>query len=385
MHTVIVGGGFAGVKAALELSKRHIGKVTLISDKPYFLHHATLYATATGKNSAESVIPLEVIFANHPSVDVVQDTIISFDPRRHLVSSKKRSYHYTKLVIALGSVTTYFGIPGMDKYSFGIKTLEDVRNFQDHLHEDIVQKKLDKEVFVIGGGQTGVELAGALQSYLRTLKTMYRLKNTGSRVTLVEGSDRLVPRMSKTASRKIEAQLRELGVRVITGRTVNKLGPQTLTIEGRDCSTETALWTSGVANHPFFEANHVHFHLAPNGRVNVNKYLEALDDVYVIGDNNTVAYSGTALPAMRQATHVAKNIARVAGRRPQAKFRPHSAPSGVPVGESWAYIEWLGIYASGGSGRILRRLLELYGYCQLLPVSTARAVWRTHDVHHVSW
>src|SRR5690349_8560671 len=100
MHVVVVGGGFGGVKAALELSKRQIGKVTLISDQPYFLHHATLYATATGKSDEESVIPLNVIFAKHPNVEIIQDKIEHLDPSRKLISSKKRDYHYDKLVLA---------------------------------------------------------------------------------------------------------------------------------------------------------------------------------------------------------------------------------------------------------------------------------------------
>ena len=82
MNVTVVGGGFAGVKAALELSKRQVGKITLVSDEPYFLHHATLYATATGKNIAESVIPLKDIFAGYNNVTIVQDKISSIDPDR---------------------------------------------------------------------------------------------------------------------------------------------------------------------------------------------------------------------------------------------------------------------------------------------------------------
>ena len=90
MNVVIVGGGFGGVKAALELSKRHIGKITLISDQPYFLHHATLYATATGRDSAESIISLTDIFAAHPSVTVVLDTVKSIDTARKLIIGGKK-------------------------------------------------------------------------------------------------------------------------------------------------------------------------------------------------------------------------------------------------------------------------------------------------------
>ena len=156
MNVVIVGGGFAGVKAAIELSKRQVGKITLISDQPYFLHHATLYATATGRNIAESVLPLQDIFADYPNVTVVHDKMTSIEPSRKIIIGEKKQYAYDKAILAIGSVTTYFGIQGVAEHAFGIKSIEEIRNFQSHIHEEVVQKKLDKEFFIIGAGPTGV-------------------------------------------------------------------------------------------------------------------------------------------------------------------------------------------------------------------------------------
>lgn len=380
MHTVVVGGGFAGVKAALELSKKNIGKITLISDESYFLHHATLYATATGKNLAESVIPLNVIFANHPSVEVVQDRITRFDPERTLISSETKDYHYDKLVLALGSVTTFFGIEGMAEHAYGIKSLEEIKNFNEHIHEEVVENKLDKEYFVIGAGPTGIELAGALQEYINQLKVLHRLKHTKSRVTLVEAAPQIVPRMSKTAAAKISARLKKMGIKVLVNHKVESLDGKLITIDGKRYPTSTAVWTSGVANNPFFKAHEAIFPLAPNGRVNVNPHLEALPNVYVIGDNNTVKFSGMAWPAMQQATFVAKDIARSTTKRHRPKYRPHSVPSGLPVGDGWGYVEWLGIYQGGRFGYHLRRLMELYGYCKIVPFSLAVPVWRAHEL-----
>ena len=379
MHVVVVGGGFGGVKAALELSKKQIGKITLISDESYFLHHATLYATATGKNMAESVIPLVSIFANHPNVQVVQDKITAFDPKRHLITGKK-DYHYDKLVLALGSVTTHFGIEGMQKFSYGIKSLHQINQFQDHIHDELVQQKLDKEYFIIGAGSTGVEMAGALSEYLEQLKTLYRLKQTASKVTLVEAAPRILPQLSTTATAKVTRQLKKEGIKVLANHKVNALHKDSIHIEGKQYSTTTAIWTSGVINNPFFEANKHYFHLANNGRVNVNPYLEALEDVYVIGDNNSVKYSGTAWPTLGQASHVAKNITRLATKRPQLAFHPKKAPNGIPVTAKWAYVEWFGLYISGRTGAYARRLMELYGFCQLLPLKQAIPVWRAHDL-----
>jgi NADH dehydrogenase len=382
MHVVVVGGGFGGVKAALELSKKQIGKITLISDESYFLHHATLYATATGKNVAESVIPLAQLFANHPNVEIVKDKVTTFDPQRRLITGTK-TYHYDKLVLALGSVTTYFGIQGMADHAFGIKSLDQVKHFQQHIHDELVHKKLDKQFFVIGAGPTGVEMAGALNGYLRELITMYRLKQTASKVTLVELAPRVVPTLSTTASRKITAQLKKQGISVLTGHAVSGLQDDSITIGKKSYPTSTAIWTSGVANNPFFAHNADSFHIAGNGRVDVNEYLEALPNVYVIGDNNTVKHGGTAWPTLDQASHVAKNITRLATRRPQLKFRSRSAPAGIPVGSSWGYVEWRGVYISGRTGAYIRRLMELYGYCQLMSFQQALPVWRAHDLSNV--
>lgn len=383
MNIVVVGGGFGGVKAAVELSKRHLGKITLISDESYFLHHATLYATATGKDMSESVIPLGAIFANHPNVTVVNDRMTSLDPERRLMIGKKKQYHYDALVIAIGSVTTYFNISGMAQHAYGIKSLDEIRNFHEHIRKEVVEDKLDKEYFVIGAGPTGIELAGALNEYLRHLISMHRLKNSRARVTIVEAAPRILPKMSKTAARIVGKRLEKLGIKVLTDHKVEALDNDEITIKGKKTPTTTAIWTSGVANNAFFSQHPHLFHLSPDGRVNVNPYLEAMPHVYVIGDNNSVKHSGMAWPALQQATFVAKHLARVVSKRPHAAFRSHSVMCGVPVGDRWAYVEWLGLYVSGLPGSWIRRWMELYGYSQLVPFKTARRIWRAHDIPEI--
>ena len=383
MHVVIVGAGFGGIKAALELSKRQVGRITLISDQEYFLHHATLYATATGKSTEESVIPLNTIFAHHPQVNIVSDFITSFDPQRKLISSKKRDYHYDKLILALGSVTTFHGIKGLEEHAYGIKTLEEVREFQNHIHEEVVNQRLDKEYFVVGGGLSGVEMASALNEHLLNLKMVYRLKRANPRVTLVEATERIVPTMSRAAARKISHQLTKQGIKIVTKERVSELTDSKITVGSRIYPTTTAIWTSGTANNPFYKDNSGYFNFSETGRVEVNPYLEALEHVYVIGDNNSVTHSGMALPALKQATHVAKNIARVATKRPQKRFRSTQSPMSLPVGSRWGYAEWRGVYVSGRLGAVVRRWMELHGYCQLVPFSVAVPIWRSHDVKDV--
>ncbi len=383
MNIVIVGGGFAGVKAALELAKRKFNKITLISDNSYFLHHATLYATATGRNLAESVVPLEQIFASYPNVKIVQDTIISVEHDRREIVGKKAEYKYGTLILAMGMVTTFFGIPGLKQRAFGIKTLDEVKEFQNHISDEVVGQKLDKEYFVIGGGSTGVELAGALREYIDSLISLYRLKGVRAKVTLVEAGPRILPRMSKTASKKVSQQLKKMGIKIILNKPVESLESSKINIDGKEYPTTMAVWTSGVANNPFFKKNDDLFELNKAGRVVVNEYLEAAPGVFVIGDSNDVKHSGMAWPALKQATFVAKHLTRKRERRRALTYRSFSVPTGIPVGEKWGYVEWLGIYAAGWLGYKIRRLMELYGYCQLVPFKAALPLWRAHNLPHV--
>jgi NADH dehydrogenase len=383
MNIIVVGGGFGGVKAALELSKRNLGKITLISDESYFLHHATLYATATGKDVSESVISLKAIFQHHPNVTIVKDSMKSLDTDRRLVIGKTKQYQYDALIIAIGSVTTYFDIKGMARHAYGIKSLDDIRSFQTHIQQEVVQDKLDKEYFVIGAGPTGVELAGALNEYLKYLISVHRLKNSRARVTIVEAMPRILPKLSNTAAKIVTKRLKKLGIKVHVNQKVEALGDDYILVNGKKVPTTTAVWTSGVANNPFFSKHSELFHLAPNGRVNVNPYLEALPNVFVIGDNNSVKYSGMAWPALKQATFVAKHLSRVKHHRPHAAFHAHSVMTGLPVGDTWGYVEWLGIYVAGRAGFWVRRWMELYGYYQLVPFKTAVQIWRAHDITEI--
>lgn len=384
MHTVIVGGGFAGVKAALEIGKKQLGKVTLISDVPYFLHHATLYATATGKSNAESVIPLSEIFAEYHNVTVVLDSMSDLDTRRKLVIGVKKHYSYDTLIIAIGSVTTFFNINGLAKHAFGIKSLREVSNFNDHIKDDIANgKHLDKNYFVIGAGPTGVELAGALHEYLTHLKAINHIPHDKIKVTLVEAAPSILPRASKTAQRIVGKRLRGLGIRVLTSHKVESLDESFITIDGKKVPTETAIWTSGVANHPFFTTHTDLFDLGRTGRVEVDHYLRTRSGIYVIGDNNTVKFSGMAWPAFDQAEFVASHIARVIARRPLKAFSPKQPPSGLPVGNHWGYVEWRGIYVAGLTGFAARRLMELYGYLKLVRPGKAIATWRAHDIDQI--
>lgn len=381
MRTVIVGGGFAGVKAALELSKKQLGKITLISDEPYFLHHATLYATATGRQTRESVIDLKDVFSTHHDVEVVHDSMQTIDPVTREVVGKAGRYGYDTLIIAIGMVTTYFGIDGMAQHSYGIKTLEEVRRFNRHIHHEIASdKELDKNYVIIGAGPTGVELAGALRQYLDDIARAHHVRRNELTITLVEAAERVLPKASKTASRKVTERLKKLGVAVRTDQAITALGKKFVTVAGQKISTETVVWTSGVANNPFFAQHPELFTLAPNGRVLVDNYLEAAPNIYVLGDNAATKHAGIARTALGDARFIADHLTRKEiGARPRI-YRSKRHSTNLPVGDTWAYVEKYGIYVAGRTGYWLRRLIELRGYRALLPPNQAKSAWRAHYV-----
>lgn len=385
MNTVVVGGGFAGVKATLELAKKKLGTVTLVSDESFFLHHATLYATATGRATAESVVTLKEIFAQYKNVKIIRDTMISIDPDRKMVVGKKKPYEYETLIIAIGAVTTHFDINGMNAHSYGVKTLEEVRDFNRHLHEELViDKHLDKHYVIIGAGPTGVELAGMLQTYLQEIAKAHHIKRAKVNIMLVEAASRILPHSSPTASHLVRRHLEKLGVKILVNNKVEALGRDYITIAGKRVATETAVWTSGVANHSFFEQHPDYFRLNIHGRVEVNQYLEAYRDIYVLGDNAATRFTGLARTAIDDGTFIADHLARKQAKRPFKSRRPHAPPSGFPVGDGWAYVEWGGLYVTGRLGAWCRRMMELSGYRALLPHERALSAWRAHYRHEES-
>ncbi|HYG83798.1 MAG TPA: FAD-dependent oxidoreductase [Verrucomicrobiae bacterium] len=376
MKIVIVGGGFGGVKAALELGQHADFSITLISDEDYFLHHATLYATATGRSRDESVVPLRDIFAGYKNVTVVKDRITSLDLERKLVIGKK-NYPFEKAIFAMGVVTTYFGIKGLAEHSYGIKTLNEVTRFKQHLHKELTEDKhMDKNYVVVGAGPTGVELVAALKTYLTQIAAAHAIKKATINLTLVEAAPRVLPRMSEAASAAVTKRLQELGVSVLVNKKVESMDDDSVMIDGQDIPSQTVVWTSGVANHPFFAAHAHIFKLAKNGRVEVDRHLEAAPNVFVIGDNAATPYTGVATTALYDASFVARHLNRLANGLPAYAYVPKAHPVTVPVGDDWAIYESSGMRVTGKIAAALRRFHEFQNYKNLLSFSKAFRAWR---------
>ncbi|HSE60818.1 MAG TPA: FAD-dependent oxidoreductase [Candidatus Saccharimonadales bacterium] len=384
---IIVGGGFAGVSMARHLGHDARFDVQLFSNRDHFLYYPALYGTATGHSAIESAVPMDFVLYDVPRVALTKQEVTSFDPKKHTITTATgETHHYDTLVLALGVVTSYFGIPGLEEYSYGIKSMEEVARLRSHLHDELVKNgRLEKEYAVVGAGPTGVELAASLTSYLRRIARMHRIKPTKIKINLIEAAPRILPRMTETASDMIAKRLRKLGVTVMTGKTVQADTPTSLVVDGKALPTETTIWTAGVANHPFFQKNSEHFTFDKRHKVVVDDHMLATKDVYVLGDNAGTEYSGLAEVAVSDGVFLAKHFIRLAdGKLPKPNKGPHPIPfipigKGpsvvIPVGEHWALVEYKQLVITGLLAWWIRRAADFLGYWDVMPFFMALTVW----------
>lgn len=378
IDVTIVGGGFGGVKTALKLAEDKNNHVTLITDKPEFQYYPALFSTATGYRHLQSWVPLGVIFGGKSNVRVILDSVTTIDPdAKTLIGASGEKYKYKKCILAMGMVTTFFGIEGLDTYAYGIKSSEEIKRLKHQIYKDVAEHgMLDKHYVVIGAGPTGVELSAMLGVYLRALCKKFKVRDHDLCIDLIEAAPRVLPRMSEKASKRVEKRLKELGVRVQTGKTVESATADDLVVSGKHIRSHTVIWTSGVANNPFFINNKEHFNLAKNNKVEVDEYMKAGNDVYVIGDNANTPFSGLAQTALHDALFVANNFKRSQNGKSPKKYKAVKPPVVVPVGNGWAVFEWHKIVLSGRIAAMLRRMADLIGYRDIMPFGHALGVWQ---------
>ena len=372
---VIVGGGFAGVKVALELARDKRFHITLINDEPDFAYYGTLYKTAMGGSSEISSIPLQEIFTEYPNVNLTYSKAKELDRKSQTVTTKDgQKFTYSALILGLGVVTNYFNIPGIDKYAFGIKSLNDAEALKDHLHRQLLEEKNPVlNYIVVGGGPTGVELAGVLGDYVESVRRRHGLPERKVHVDLVEAAPRLVPRMPKDISRAIARQLRRQGVKLYLKTAVESQTSDELVIGSKPIRSHTVIWTAGMSNNPFFTEQG--FQASPNRKVRVDQFLQAEPGIYVVGDNADTPYSGMAQTALHDGVFVAQNLIRLADGKDNKPYHAKKPIYVMPAGPNWAAVLWGPVRIYGRLGWILRRAADLIAYHDYEPWFRATKHW----------
>ncbi|MDB5171030.1 MAG: hypothetical protein JWO35_724 [Candidatus Saccharibacteria bacterium] len=365
-RVLIVGGGFGGVKAALELVDDPRFDVTLLSDDTDLRYYPTLYHTATGGRRSNSSIPLSRIFMDK-DITIVQDTAATLDRKAKTVSSSGgQSYEYDTLIIGLGVVTNYFGIEGMQEYSYSIKSQSEVAKFKAHLHKQLLDDhRPDNHYVVVGAGPTGIELAGSLPGYLKHIMKNHGLPERNVHVDLIEAAPRLLPRLPKATSRIVRRRLKKLGVKLYIGKTVQAASADQLMVSGKPIRSHTVIWTAGVTNHPFFTENR--FVIMGRGKVAVDVYLQSEENIYVIGDNANTPFSGLAQTALRDGAFVANNLRRKASGKRLKSYDAVAPITVIPAGPYWAAVIWGGVRIQGWAGWAIREAADFIGFRDLEP------------------
>jgi NADH dehydrogenase len=369
-QVLVVGGGFGGVKTALELADDPRFAVTLLSDSPELRYYPTLYHTATGSRRSNSSIPLQTIFSGK-SVHIIEDTAVTIDRKaKTVITASGQQVPYHTLVIGLGVVTNYFGIKGLPEYSYSIKTQDEVKRFKAHLHQQLTdERRPDPHYVIVGAGPTGIELAGALPSYLQHILKNHGLPPRKLHVDLIEAAPRLLPRLPKATSRAVKRQLRRLGIRLYVNSAVQGETADELIINGKPIRSHTVIWTAGVTNHPFFNENH--FVIMGRGKVAVDTYLQAEPDIFVIGDNANTPYSGLAQTALRDGAFVAQNLRRRASNKNLKSYNAKQPITVIPAGPRWAAVLGRKFHIYGWLGYVIREAADLIGFHDLEPWPTA--------------
>ena len=358
-RVVIAGGGFAGLHAAQGLARLPVG-VTLVDRRNHHIFQPLLYQVALAVLSpADIAQPIRTILRDQANIEVLMDEVVSIDvSARHVALASGASLNYDYLVLATGATHSYFGHDQWQSLAPGLKTIEDAIEIRRRvlLAYELAERQLVEHGWhpplnfvVIGGGPTGVELAGAISDIAQLfMRHDFRhIDPTKSRVLLLDGGDRILASYPEDLSAKAEAALKRLGVEVHTGTQVSAIGPGWIEANGQRIDAVVTLWAAGVEASPLGRL--LGAPLDHRGCVIVDDRLNppALPEVFVLGDlvhleQDGHLVPGVAQPAMQMGDHVAKIIAADLAGKSRPAFRYFDKGDMATIGrmDAVAKVEW---------------------------------------------
>ncbi len=335
---VVVGAGFGGIKVVKGLRKADV-EIFLVDRRNYHVFQPLLYQVATAALSpADIAYPIRSVFRHQRNVSVVLAEVDAADLANNRIGTARAMITYDYLVVAVGATHSYFGKPEWAKFAPGLKTIEDATEirrrmllaYEEAEYEADEESRRAKLTFVvIGGGPTGVEMAGALREIAaETIQRDFRtIDTTTARIILVQGADRLLPAMDKKLGDRAKADLEGMGVQVRLDARVTNVDEEGIWIGEERLKANNVIWAAGVQAAPLLSKLGVPTDRA--GRVTVGKDLSVagLPNVFVIGDAAAVTDAKTNQPvpglapaAMQEGRFVAKIIAsEVSGRSTRAE------------------------------------------------------------------
>ena len=345
-HVVIIGGGFGGLYAAQQLGKSPVS-VTLIDKRNFHLFQPLLYQVATGGLSPGDIAsPLRAVLNRQKNTRVIRGEVVDIDPAQQVVFTADKSIPYDSLIIATGAHHHYFGNDEWEEHAPGLKTIEDALELRRRIFSAFEKAELETDpakraalmtFVVVGGGPTGVELAGALAELAHfTLKNDFRkIDPNEARIFLLEGGQQILPSYPKKLSQKACKSLQKLNVVVRTETLVTGIEKDTIFVESGErtdaISASTTLWAAGVKASGLSKivAEKTGVETDRMGRLVVESDLSirGFPNILVIGDLANFSHQtgeplpGVAQVAIQQGRHVAKLIKNRLRQKKTPPFR----------------------------------------------------------------
>ncbi|OGE74406.1 MAG: hypothetical protein A3I07_04030 [Candidatus Doudnabacteria bacterium RIFCSPLOWO2_02_FULL_42_9] len=400
-HIIILGGGFAGVRAALDLNNYlHDDleyEIILVDRKDYQTFNSALYEAATTEHrlvEAKKVkhtvaISFDDIF-KRTRVKVFKGYVDRIDLINGKVITDSRILAFDYLVIAMGSVPDYYDIPNLDKYGFTLKSLEDAIMIRNRI-EDLVAKK-DSGCIIIGGaGFAGTEFAGEVHNLLKHECAHHQKDLNNYKVVMVEGGTSYLSGLSEKISAIIGSRLTTMGIETRFSSLITDTGKDHVILnmkERVDC--DLLIWTGGV------RSIRLPLDLPAGGELERDKKdrtivatalnLSQYPRVFLAGDNTGIVDPVTKKPvpqtaqeAINQGKYVAKNIYRMIKDKPLLSYHPVALRFIIPVTGKFAIFYTPSVIMSGFSGWLIRKAADLRYFLSILPFTKAISYWTTEN------
>lgn len=354
-RVVIVGGGFGGLEAARALARAPV-EITLIDQRNYHLFQPLLYQVATAALSPSEIAwPLRHVLTRQTNARVVMTRAQSVDLEARQVATADGDFPYDYLVIATGAAHSYFGKPQWEDAAPGLKSLEDATELRRRVLSAFERAETAPPAerpalltfVIVGGGATGVEMAGAVAELARdALSRDFRQIDPGqARVLLVEAGPRVLPVLAEDLSAYAAKALKDIGVEVLTGTMVTGLDDQGVDLGETRVPARTVVWAAGVAASPLAADLAAEHDRAGRVKVASDLSLPGHPEVFVVGDAATIAIDGKPVPGIAPAAkqagkHVARQIAeRLAGGAGAEPFRYAHAGDLATIGRHAAVVQ----------------------------------------------
>ncbi|MBV7533605.1 NAD(P)/FAD-dependent oxidoreductase [Chitinophaga sp. sic0106] len=378
-RVVIVGGGFGGINLAKHLKHLPV-QVVLLDRNNYHLFQPLLYQVSTAGLEPDSIaFPLRGIFRKQKNLEFRMAEVTGVRPQDNTLETGIGDLHYDYLVFATGSNTNFFGNKTIEANAIGMKSLIEavqirnyvVKQFEESLlltDPELIKPKLN--FVMVGGGPTGVELAGAfaeLRKYILP-KDYPSIPQNLMNVYLIEAGPRLLASFSDQTSEKTVKALEELGVRVMLSTGVKEYDGEVVTLStGEQIKTQSLLWSAGVKGVPVTGiAPDI---TLPNGRILVNEFnqVKGFENIYAIGDIAQMTndsrfpkgYPMVAQVAIQQGVNLAANIKNEFQKKPLKAFHYKDLGSMATIGRNRAVAEFAGIKLSGFPAWVVWMIVHL--------------------------